>query len=238
MKLWSALFPFVAMLFAAVAADGAVITRGSYDISVAGRSSDEVGYDVDADGLIDFYQTALFLGTTDVPSSGTVFLTTFSQRTGFAFLKTANPFPQLQALPGSAEIGPGPDAGQWEQGRYPTSTISFGWFLYTPENNGYGGTFRGLEEAWVGYRLIREGETYYGALRIDLYQTIYDGAPEGGEVSPVGEWPGVFITASYTESEPNTGLNVASIPEPGAVALIAFGLVAASLSRWRDHSRK
>ena len=235
MKLTPALSPFAAMLFVAVAADGAIIARGSYDITLPGRTGDDVGYDVDADGSIDFYLATSFLSTLDVPSSGTLYLTTFSQRIGFAFLKTADLFPQLQALPGSAEIEPTPGAGQWERGQDSITTIAYSWSLYRPEDNGYAATFHGLDEAWVGYRLSRGGETFYGALQIDLYQTIYDGNPEGGEVHPAGQWPGVFITASYTESEPNTGFNVASIPEPGAAALIAFGLVAASLPRRCDH---
>ena len=223
------------MLFAAVAADGAIITRRSYDITLAGRDSGEVGYDVDADGSIDFYLATSFVSTLDVPSSVSVIFTTFSQRTGFAFLKTADPFPRLQALPGSAEIGPTPGAGQWERGQDSISAISYAWFLYTPADDGYSGTFRGLEEAWVGYRLTRGGETFYGALQIDLYQTIYISNPEGGEAHPAGQWPGVFITVSYTESEPNTGLNIASVPEPGAAALIAFGLIALSRASKRPH---
>ena len=186
MNLRHGAFLVAAMLYAAITTNGAIIARGSYEISLAGRSSGEVGYDVDADGLIDFYLAYSFLSTHDVPSSVTVSSATFSQRTGFAFLKTANPFPQLQSLPSFAEIGPAPSAGQWEsQGDF-TSTISYAWLLYTPADNGYNGTFRGLEEASIGYRLNRDGETFYGALQIDLYQTLYISSPEGGEAHPAG----------------------------------------------------
>ena len=122
MKLKPPLFPIVALFLFSAGAEGAIIGRDFNEITRAGLDPGEVGYDVDADGLIDFSLSLSSFITTDEPSSLSLLLTTLSQRAGFAFLKTADPSSQLLALPGSAEIGPAPSIGGWETGSGGTST--------------------------------------------------------------------------------------------------------------------
>ena len=214
-------------MLTAASARAAIICRNSDAIATGGMSwHDAVRYDVDADGLTDFVLSIQFLQTDDVPSSGQVFITYFTPRSGFEFLKTIDPsFPQLLALVGSVEIGPIPGAGQWNQGRTSSPSIVYATQLYSPSENGYAGTFRGLDEVWIGYRLARDGETFYGALALDLM-------PDASTLTL-----GPSILASYNETGPNTAINTTSVPEPCSTALIACGLIAASVRRRVIRSR-
>ncbi len=200
-----------AALVGAGTASGAVITTS---VNTTYNSGQQGGFparfNVDGEGGNDF--------TLDLSSATVRGLYSY---TGTTFGASSAPiagtsFPRAYA----AVVGPGQAFGPSDVFLGDGSLKTYPILDSATNQFGQGRPFPTLDGAYVGFRIISNGETNYGLLQLS-----YDNFDEGGPND-------VTIGDILFETTPDTAI-VNPVPEPGSLALLAAGAMAMSRYRGR-----